>query len=320
MQGERLKVSVVVAAYNEERYIGHTLESILSQKVDFDYEILVGDDCSNDKTADVIRKYAEKYPKIIPIIRKTNMGMTENSMDLIARAQGKYLALVEGDDYWIDDHKLQKQVDFLDSNSDYIACFGQCIIVDENDIRHPDIEQNCGFIRHSGDYTLEDFENYMLPGQTATSMYRTDEFSRLYQKIMETDFDLHHFIDRHMVLLMLSGGKLYNSGEENAAYRRIMKKESGSWSSKNDFYSFQNLMNYLNGLKECEKISNTLGIEVDFDRRRKYEWDKLCNNKGSFTKDEFNTIKLKLINESNSKIKMYKHRIARILRILKLWR
>ena len=304
MQGERFKVSIVVAAYNEERYIGHTLESILSQKVDFDYEILVGDDCSNDKTADVIRKYAKKYSNINPIIREMNMGMTENSMDLIARAQGEYLALIEGDDYWIDEHKLQKQVDFLDSNSDYLACFGQCIIVDENDVRHPEIEPDCGFIRHSGDYTLGDFENYLLPGQTATSLYRTDEFNRLYKKIMETDFDLHHFIDRHMVLLMLSGGKLYNSGEEYAAYRKIMKKESGSWSSKNDLYNFRNIMNYLEGLKELEVMGKNLKMEVNFDERRKYEIRKLASRLSEFSKSEAKELRKAMVKYSNNRFDM----------------
>ena len=308
MSKKGIKVSVVVAAYNEEKYIGHTLESVISQKVDFDYEILVGDDCSSDGTAAVIREYAKKYPDIVvPFIREKNLGMTGNSLDLINRAQGEYIALVEGDDYWIDENKLQKQVTFLDANKEYVACFGLCIIVDEMDIRHRELEQQSGFLKKGGDYTVRDFEEYLLPGQTATSMYRTAEFHEMFNQLMNSDFDMSRFIDRHMVLMMMARGKLYNSGEEIAAYRYVMKKSSGSWSSKNDYYSIENLMNYLEGLKDLEKIGKYLGIMVDFDQRRKYEWEKLQNNIDMFSKEDARLVKRTLLQDCNdiSNMKMF---------------
>lgn len=312
MSEKSLKVSIVVAAYKEEEYIGHTLESILSQKVDFDYEVIVGDDCSPDGTADVIREYADKYPdKIIPVLRKKNMGMTGNSLDLISRAKGEYIALVEGDDYWIDDNKLQKQVDFLDTHKDYVACFGLCIIVDEDDARHKELEKQSGFLKIGKDYSIKDFEEYLLPGQTATSMYRRADFNDILNQIMNSEFDMSRFIDRHLVLMMLSRGKIYNSGEEIAAYRYVMKKNSGSWSSKNDYYSTTNLMNYLEGLKSLENIAKDIGIELDFDSRRKYEWDKFMNNKKGFNAEDAKLIKKTILGDSNDKFGMTLYRIKR---------
>ena len=146
------KVSVVIATYNQEKYIRHTLESVVNQKTNFEFEALVGDDCSTDGTAAVVREFAEKYPDIIvPFIREKNLGMGGNTADLVFRTSGEYVAFIEGDDYWIDDYKLQKQVDFLDSHQDYVACFGLCQIVDENEVRQPDREQYSGFMKEGGD-------------------------------------------------------------------------------------------------------------------------------------------------------------------------
>ncbi len=304
------KVSVLVPCYNEEKFIGHTLESILSQKLDYGYEIIVGDDCSKDGTAEVIREYARKNPEvIIPVIRDANLGMTGNGLDLIKRARGEYIAFVEGDDYWIDDNKLKKQCDFLDSHPDYAACFGFCIIVDENDVRHEDLEKYSGFLKRSGDYSAADFEDYLLPGQTATSMYRRANYDDMLNKLLMSGFDMSKFIDRHLVLMMMASGKLYNSGETTAAYRYVMNKTSESWSSKNDYYAFTTLMNYLGGLKELENMATNLGMKIDFDKRRKYEYDKLLGNLSAFSKDDISVIKKTLTNDSNNMIGMWIYRL-----------
>ncbi len=308
MSEKKLKVSVAVATYNHEKYIRHTLESIIEQKVNFDFEVLIGEDCSTDGTADVVREYASKYPDlIIPIIREKNLGGTRNLLDLIMRAKGENVAFVEGDDYWIDENKLQKQVDFLDSHPDYIACFGQCIIVDENENRQKELEEWSGFMKRGGDYTIKDFEEYILPGQTATAMYRKAAYGKLEQKIAEAKIDVSDFIDRDQILLMLAVGKIYNLGTEVSAYRYVVNPGAGSWSSENDFYSFKTLVNYLDGLKKLETVAEKLGLELNFDERRKYEWKKLQDDKKSFSKENYNAVKAKLIDESIDKkgIKSY---------------
>ncbi len=299
------KVSVVVITYNQENYIRYTLESIVEQKVNFDMEVLVGEDCSTDGTAGIVKEFAEKYPDLFTAyIREKNLGMTANFLDLLRRTQGEYLAVIEGDDYWIDNEYLQKHVDFLDSNKDYSACFSHCIIVDQNNVRHTDREKYSCYLKRDGDYEVHDFEEYLLPGQTSTGMHRLNLYKQNLQRLEELKFDITHFRDIHFVLMMLSCGKIYVSNEEVSAYRYILDLESGSWSSKNDIYRAESLINYLQGLKELENVAKALGLNVNYDERRKYEWDKFAKNKFQFTKEDGKRIKNLLINDSNNKFSM----------------
>lgn len=296
------KVSVVIATYNQEKYVRHTLESVVSQKTNFEFEAIVGDDCSTDGTAAIVREFAEKYPEIIvPVIREKNLGMVGNTTDLTSRVKGDYIAFIEGDDYWIDEYKLQKQADFLDSHEDYVACFGLCQIVDENEVRQPDREQYSGFMKEAGDYTVKDFESYLLPGQTATSMYRKAGYVKLQEKIFNAKIDPRYLIDRTQVLCMLSVGKMYNMGEYLAAYRFVLAAGSGSWSSKNDYYSKENVINYLEGMRVMESVAAALDMKLDFDERRNYELNKLEENASEFDKKDYTEIMDKIIADANNK-------------------
>ncbi|MDN3492433.1 glycosyltransferase family 2 protein [Winogradskyella bathintestinalis] len=120
-------VSVCCITYNHQKYIEKCLEGFLMQQTNFDFEILIHDDASTDKTATIIREYEKQYPDIIkPIYQKENQyskGVSISKTYNYPRAQGKYIALCEGDDYWTDPLKLQKQVDFLENNQDYGICF-----------------------------------------------------------------------------------------------------------------------------------------------------------------------------------------------------
>ena len=113
-------VSICCATYNHQKYIRDAIEGFLMQKTTFPFEILIHDDASTDGTADIIREYEAKYPDIIkPIYQRENQyskGIKISQVYQFPRAQGKYIALCEGDDYWIDPHKLQKQVDYLERN------------------------------------------------------------------------------------------------------------------------------------------------------------------------------------------------------------
>ena len=146
---------------------------------------------------------------------------------------------------------------------------------------------------------MHEFENYILPGQTATSMYRKNAYAKIQQKMVEAQFDVKNFIDRHLVLIMLSVGKMYVLGEPVSAYRYVMKADSGSWSSKNDYYSVDNLVNYLVGLKEMEKLGKLLGLDVNFDDRRVYEWNKLKDNVDKFSPEDVNRVRQMLIDDCN---------------------
>lgn len=115
-------VSVAVITYGQEKYIRQAIDSILMQQVNFCYEIVVGEDCSPDNTREILREYKEKYPnKFKLILKQKNVGASRNLFDIFTICTGKYIAQLEGDDYWIDPEKLQKQVDFLESNPKYLA-------------------------------------------------------------------------------------------------------------------------------------------------------------------------------------------------------
>ena len=110
------KVSVEILTYNHRPFISKALESVLMQRVSFDYEIVVGDDCSTDGTVDVLREYAQKCPVLHVVMRDRNIGPARNFTDILRRLRGEYVAYLEGDDYWTDPDKLQLQVDYLDGH------------------------------------------------------------------------------------------------------------------------------------------------------------------------------------------------------------
>jgi len=126
-------LSIGVITYNHSSYIRQCLDSILMQKVGFDYEIVVGDDCSTDGTKDVLEEYKKLYPdKFVLLIKDDNEGISKNYQSVLTRCKGEYVALCEGDDYWTDKDKLQKQIDFLECHKEYgfVGCYSQLLLPD----------------------------------------------------------------------------------------------------------------------------------------------------------------------------------------------
>ncbi|MFV5686297.1 glycosyltransferase [Flavobacterium sp. GB2R13] len=116
-----ITVSVFILTYNQEQFIAQTIESILMQKTNFSFQLVIGEDCSTDATRVICEKYAIDYGdkiKLLPSQGK-NIGLIANYIRTIKACDGNYIAICDGDDYWIDEHKLQKQVDFLESNPEY---------------------------------------------------------------------------------------------------------------------------------------------------------------------------------------------------------
>lgn len=120
VEKEMVSVAVCVMTYNHERYISQTLDGILMQKTNFPVTIFIGEDCSTDSTRQICLEYQNANPEQIVLLpNEPNMGLRKNFARTFAAAKGKYLAICEGDDYWIDPLKLQKQVDFLEQNTEY---------------------------------------------------------------------------------------------------------------------------------------------------------------------------------------------------------
>ena len=118
-----MKVSVIVPCYKFADYIGECLSSILIQKTDFDFEILIRDDFSNDGSEEIIEKFSLKHPRIKHFKSTENWGFHKNIKFLLEQSNSQYIAYVDGDDFWIDEKKLKTQIDFLDSNIEYSMCF-----------------------------------------------------------------------------------------------------------------------------------------------------------------------------------------------------
>ncbi len=118
---DEIKVSIFLLTYNQERFIAQTIDSILMQRTNFRYQLVIGEDCSTDNTRIICEKFAGQYPqkiKLLPSLSK-NIGLIANYVRTIKECDGKYIAICDGDDYWIDELKLQKQVDILEANPDY---------------------------------------------------------------------------------------------------------------------------------------------------------------------------------------------------------
>lgn len=127
-----MKVSVCLITYNHEQYIQQCLESILDQETNFDLEVVIGEDYSKDNTRFICQQYAERYPHLIRLVpADKNIGMIKNFHRNLKECDGKYVAFIEGDDYWTDKLKLQKQVDFLEVNTDYSSCFHNVLMKQE---------------------------------------------------------------------------------------------------------------------------------------------------------------------------------------------
>lgn len=129
-----VKVSVAMIAFNVEKYIEEAVESVLSQNVDFRVELVIGEDCSTDNTRNIALTYQEKYPSIIRVLTpEKNQGLTPNCVATINACQGEFVALLDGDDYWTMETKLQIQIDFLDQNQNFAGSSHQSTkIYDDN--------------------------------------------------------------------------------------------------------------------------------------------------------------------------------------------
>jgi len=179
-------VSISCVTYNQAPYIKECLDSFLMQQTDFAFEILINDDASTDGTREIIEEYASKYPEIIFPLYQSENQYSKGVRGMMAkfnfpRSRGKYIALCEGDDYWTDPLKLQKQVNTLEENSAYSMCFHDAWVVKDNMQSHKYVDKNKTV------FTTEDlFERHFIP--TASILFRNNiVFPDWYSKIQSGD-------------------------------------------------------------------------------------------------------------------------------------
>jgi glycosyltransferase involved in cell wall biosynthesis len=162
-----MKLSALMPTYNQGRFLAQALSSVLAQRVNFEYEIIVGEDCSTDSTREILMDFHHRHPeKIIPLLRERNLGV-QNFPDMVARCRGEYVAILEGDDYWTRDDKLQMQVHFLDTHLDHSVCYTRALFVEEGAQGHSEVQPQIS----AGSYSITDLFA-INPVVTCTVMYR----------------------------------------------------------------------------------------------------------------------------------------------------
>jgi glycosyltransferase involved in cell wall biosynthesis len=220
-------VSVCTITYNQAPYIRQCLDAILMQKTTFPFEMLIHDDASTDGTADIIREYEARFPEIIkPIYQTENQyskGITFISKFNYERARGKYIAMCEGDDYWTDPLKLQKQVDFLERNPDYSICGGKYWLLEagETELSKRDwVEQVMAKYPKGKTVTLNNvYDDYLF--WLLTVCFRSECLEDLYQ--------FKNFKDDVLYAVTLSRGKGFVFPDYFGVYRL---HQGGIWTGK----------------------------------------------------------------------------------------
>ena len=217
-----MKVSVCMITYNHEKFISQAIESVLMQKTDFEYELVIGEDYSTDSTREIVKQYAEKYPdRIKTLLHPENLGMQTNFTETLKACNGEYIALLEGDDYWTDPLKLQKQVDFLENNLDYFLCIHPCeFLIHKNNGSIIKNKQNINLIKY--EYTVKNLlTNWAIP--TASIVYRRNK------KLILPDW-FHEVASGDIALMMLhyKFGKIKLIEDYMSVYRISGKGVSGT--------------------------------------------------------------------------------------------
>jgi len=247
----RVKVSVLVMTYNHRSYIKHALDSALEQQTDFDYEIVISEDCSTDGTRELVIDYQRRYPQTIRLLlSEENIRSNAIVVRGINAARGEYIALLDGDDYWTSPHKLQKQADFLDRHPACAICFHNARTVKEEGNGQP---WNWTPAGHPEISTLEDIwmGNFIA---TCSTMFRSgliEPIPAWYDQMFPiTDWPLH--------ILNAEHGSIGYIDEVMGVYR-------------------QHLGGYYSPLNEAQKQAKTLAFYREMNAHLSYKYDTIIH-------------------------------------------
>jgi len=223
-----MKVSVLIITFNHVKYIAQAIESALMQNTDFEYEIVIGDDCSTDGTWEIVDSFRARYPEKIVCLQRTNrLGAAPNFIRTLEACRGDYIAIVEGDDFWTCPQKLAKQVQFLDTYRDYAFVFHNMLVMSEVGSQKPYLL--CPFDQNERT-TISDLirSNYI---GTASVMFRRNLFGicpNWMRELAFADWPLH--------ILNAQYGKIGYLSEPMAVYRI---HSSGLWSQSNRVWQLE---------------------------------------------------------------------------------
>ncbi len=296
-------VSIICIAYNQEKFLRQTLDGFMMQKTSFDFEILIHDDCSNDNTPEIIREYSKKYPQIFkPTFESTNKfskGDYSFFSKMFTEANGDYIALCEGDDYWTDPNKLQVQVDFMNNNLDYSICFHPVSVVFEDKKNEPYIFPEQSDKKY---FTLKKLleKNFI---QTNSVMYRKINYKNFKLDGLPLDWYIHlfhaqfgkiGFINKVMSVYRRHPGGVWWEGHND-----ITKFWVNNWENYLVFY--QNVLIMFSGVERYRKII-TNSITDTFITLNEIDMQSNLHlvDKASSTFPDFSSIIIKSLCDKNS--------------------
>lgn len=244
MNNHQSVVSVVMITYGHEKYIEEAINGVFIQQTDFPVELIIANDCSPDNTDEFVKKLLLKKPSnvIVKYIHhESNVGMVENFVGALQQAHGKYIAICEGDDYWTDPLKLQKQVDFLERNNDYVLCFTN------RNILKNDILEYSNPLFDKSSFTKTEIPFIHVPTLTVVFRNVVKQVPSPMQKAM---------IDASLFLFLSQFGSFYYLDEQSAVYR---VHGEGMWSGNSELRNYRRSVNTRlvawKYLKNVDKIS-----------------------------------------------------------------
>lgn len=230
---KQVVVSISCIAYNQSPYIEQCLDGMLHQKTNFAFEILIHDDCSTDETTSLIQKYEKQYPEIIkPVYESENQYQNGKPSGSVVwnfpRAKGKYIALCEGDDYWIDENKLQMQVDFLEQNSEYGLCYTCAKEFLQNKHR---------FSRKKFGSYVDSFEDLLIKGNRIPTLTVCAKKELIMQYVDEIKPQEKKWLmgDYPMWLYIALKSKVQFFNKETSVYRVLQNSASHSSSAEKNY-------------------------------------------------------------------------------------
>lgn len=290
-----MKVSILCTAFNHEKYISQALDSFLAQETDFDFEILVTDDASTDATPGILEEYAKEYPDKIRwfhqeenLFSKGGIGLIYESI-LYPESKGKYIAFCEGDDYWCNPGKLQRQVDFLDSHAEYSGC------VHNSWYHYCDCNRNDELIIHAGDDKDLFFADII--GGLHKAFHTSSILARRDCIVNPPDFERvaadYGFLDYPWAINMSLNGKIRYFDEPMSVYRLNSIEES--WRSGYD-HSYSKKTRFVEGEIAMMKalIPHVSGEELELTKsellRREYELAYLEGNVKQMVSEDYRHI------------------------------
>ena len=236
-----MKLSVLITTYNLEQYVEQTLESVFNQHTDFDYEVLVGDDGSSDGTAEIVRKWADRYPGKLtlfvmdrdPDVKYNRIERaSKNRINLIKHAKGDYLIFLDGDDWYTDTSKLQKQVDYLDSHEGTIAT------AHDIQVYYSDEEQHRMLTNMNREFTVDGkfYWSSCMYLHSDTIVFRnifkdSGSIGEEANRIIDDPVFSKNYDDNIIMYLLIGHGKIHYSPEVMVCYRQLA---NSSWNSVSD--------------------------------------------------------------------------------------